>query len=91
MKHTFSKSTIKRIILEELENSNIEDAAAEIVDELESFLQEGNEERKGLLPPQYLKKIPLDTKGIRRGARGIEQEKRAMGDRRVLRRSARLN
>ena len=44
MKHTFSKSTIKRIILEELENSNIEDAADEIVDELESLLQEGNEE-----------------------------------------------
>ena len=44
MKHTFSKSTIKRIILEELERSNIEDAADEIVDEIESLLQEGNEE-----------------------------------------------
>lgn len=44
MKHTFSKSTIKRIILEELENSNIEDAADEIVNDLESLLQEGNEE-----------------------------------------------
>ena len=47
MKHTFSKSTIKRIILEELENSNIEDAADEIVSKLESSLQEATEEPLG--------------------------------------------
>jgi hypothetical protein len=44
MKYTFSKSTIKRIILEELKKSEIEDAAEEITDEIESLLQEGNEE-----------------------------------------------
>jgi len=44
MKHTFTREQIKRIILEELEKSKVEDAAEEIADEIESLLQEGNEE-----------------------------------------------
>ena len=40
MKHKFTREQIKRIILEELEKSKIDDAAEEIVDELEGLLSE---------------------------------------------------
>ena len=40
MKHGFTREQIKRIILEELEKSKIDDAAEEIVDELEGLLSE---------------------------------------------------
>tara|TARA_Y100000592_G_scaffold30536_2_gene48663 strand:+ start:76315 stop:77274 length:960 start_codon:yes stop_codon:yes gene_type:complete len=40
MKHTFTREQVKRIILEELEKSKVDDAAEQIVDELESMLSE---------------------------------------------------
>ena len=40
MKHTFTREQIKRIIFEELEKSKVDDAAEEIVDELEGMLSE---------------------------------------------------
>ena len=40
MKHNFTREQIKRIILEELEKSKVDDAAEEIVDELEGMLSE---------------------------------------------------
>ena len=40
MKYTFTKSQIKRILLEELTRSQIEDDAEEIVDEVEELLSE---------------------------------------------------
>jgi uncharacterized protein (UPF0335 family) len=40
MKHTFTKSQIKRILLEELTRSQIEDDAKEIVDEVKDLLSE---------------------------------------------------
>jgi hypothetical protein len=40
MKHAFTREQVKRIILEELENSKVDDAAEEIVDELEGILAE---------------------------------------------------
>ena len=40
MKHGFTREQIKRIILEELEKSKIDDAAEKIVDELEGMLSE---------------------------------------------------
>ena len=40
MKHAFTREQVKRIILEELENSKVDDAAEEIVDELEGMLSE---------------------------------------------------
>ena len=40
MKHAFSRDQVKRIILEELENSKADDAAEEIVDEIEGMLSE---------------------------------------------------
>ena len=43
MKHTFTREQIKRIIVEELEESKVADAAEEIVDELESMLTEADE------------------------------------------------
>ena len=43
MRHTFTREQIKRIIIEELEESKVADAAEEIVDELESMLTEADE------------------------------------------------
>ena len=40
MKHTFAREQVKKIILEELEKSKVDDAAEEIVDELEGMLSE---------------------------------------------------
>lgn len=40
MKHGFTREQVKRIILEELNNSKVQDAADDIVDELESLLTE---------------------------------------------------
>ncbi|HAI42667.1 MAG TPA: hypothetical protein DCM40_33460 [Maribacter sp.] len=40
MKHTFTRDQVKKIILEELEKSKIDDAAEEIVDELDGLLSE---------------------------------------------------
>jgi len=44
MKHKFTREQIKRIILEELEKSKIDDAAEEIVDELEGMLSEAEDD-----------------------------------------------
>ena len=44
MKHGFSREQVKRIILEELEKSKIDDAAEEIVDELEGMLSEAEDD-----------------------------------------------
>ena len=43
MKHTFTREQIKRIIVEELEESKVADAAEEIVDEMESMITEADE------------------------------------------------
>ncbi len=43
MKHAFTREQVKRIILEELKNSKVNDAAEEIVDELEGILSEAEE------------------------------------------------
>ena len=43
MKHTFTREQIKRIIIEELEESKVADAAEEIVDEMESMITEADE------------------------------------------------
>jgi hypothetical protein len=44
MKHTFTREQVKRIILEELEKSKVDDAAEEIVDELEGMLSEAEDD-----------------------------------------------
>ena len=44
MKHTFTREQVKRIILEELEKSKVDDAAEEIVDELEGILSEAEDD-----------------------------------------------
>ena len=44
MKHTFTRKQVKRIILEELEKSKVDDAAEEIVDELEGMLSEAEDD-----------------------------------------------
>ena len=44
MKHTFTREQVKRIILEELEKSKIDDAAEEIVDDLEGMLSEAEDD-----------------------------------------------
>ena len=44
MKHGFTREQIKRIILEELNNSKVQDAAEDIADELENLLTESEQD-----------------------------------------------